>query len=665
VPPATAQPSRNHTVLPSVIDTPNNNDPRFTETSQTNIAASDVTKRPKKKTKPRFTATLNMENSSGPVNTTDSQPTAARPDSQTPEEDLSHEPSQPIDLESLNNIFSIDQDMIKFHLPKDKYYGPMMNYIKDNSQLPKDKNVRAKLLRNYDNYYIKDGLLYYLSKPARYAFDRSLRECLVIPADLTEQIISLAHSSPIHGCAHQGVEKTLNKLHEYKVYWDNLTSETAKFVTSCRHCIETKSKFCRAAPFQKLNYDQGVTIGSHLHADHALLPMTKDSFRYALVLVDRYSKFTMVIPARSCNALTTANLIFSEYLPLFGIPAKIITDNHQAFRSKLIYQLCSLIGIKHTFISPLNPQSNGVVESKMLTIKNSLKTFLSEQKDWPLMLKHIQMSINNSSHSSLGPDLTPNHVRFGCKLPNIVDLAILPPNISDIPVQEYCTKLITRLREINHFVKNKLNSNQDKIITHSNLKRTAKEFSVSDHVALYQPVVPTGDRKTVNQSLFKKFKTGYIISAKIDKYHYRLIETATGKAHRSLIHINRLVRSSDRPQQAYIFDVVQKPQDDILPALANLQATPLKANTEPLDLNSISRIDAKKQIDETWHVRIRFVDNPDKTLWHVYSELDAKIKSLADLMWTSLTTLKASRKVAKIKPIAYVSEVTINLNNPA
>ena len=48
---------------------------------------------------------------------------------------------------------------------------------------------------------------------------------------------------------------------------------------------------------------------------------------------------------------------------------KIITDNGPEFSNQLIVDLAYLIGLKHTFTSPFNFQSNGKVEEINNVIK--------------------------------------------------------------------------------------------------------------------------------------------------------------------------------------------------------------------------------------------------------------------------------------------------------
>ena len=59
------------------------------------------------------------------------------------------------------------------------------------------------------------------------------------------------------------------------------------------------------------------------------------------------------------EASTVANM-FYNFVCRFGAP--VYTDQGRNFESKLIYDVCSLLGFEKTRTSPYHPQSNGMVE---------------------------------------------------------------------------------------------------------------------------------------------------------------------------------------------------------------------------------------------------------------------------------------------------------------
>ena len=91
-----------------------------------------------------------------------------------------------------------------------------------------------------------------------------------------------------------------------------------------------------------------------------------------LVLVDSYSKWIDVKCMNSTNALSTIDelrLMFSEH----GIPEEIVTDNGPPFQSIEFREFVNLNAIKHVFVPPYHPASNGAAERSVRLVKESLK----------------------------------------------------------------------------------------------------------------------------------------------------------------------------------------------------------------------------------------------------------------------------------------------------
>ena len=64
------------------------------------------------------------------------------------------------------------------------------------------------------------------------------------------------------------------------------------------------------------------------------LPITADGLDSILTIVDRFSKFVILIPCRiSISAYEVAQLVFSEVICKYGTPEKIISDRDVRFQS--------------------------------------------------------------------------------------------------------------------------------------------------------------------------------------------------------------------------------------------------------------------------------------------------------------------------------------------
>ncbi|KAK2364020.1 putative mitochondrial protein [Trifolium repens] len=117
-----------------------------------------------------------------------------------------------------------------------------------------------------------------------------------------------------------------------------------------------------------------------LHMD-LMGPMQVESLggkRYALVVVDDYSRYTWV------NFIREKSDVFDVFKELCiqlqrekgSNVVRIRSDHGREFENSKFNEFCSTEGIKHEYSSPITPQQNGVVERKNRTIQESARVML-------------------------------------------------------------------------------------------------------------------------------------------------------------------------------------------------------------------------------------------------------------------------------------------------
>ena len=129
-----------------------------------------------------------------------------------------------------------------------------------------------------------------------------------------------------------------------------------------------------------------------------------------LIIVDYYSKFLFIekMPAH-CTAKAVVEVtkkLFSEQ----GIPQKVVSDNGPQFSFSLYTAFAKEWNFLHVTSSPHYPQSNGLVERSVQTVKYSLGKAKASRNDRNMALLCIRTTPVDSN------DPSPGELLFGRKL---------------------------------------------------------------------------------------------------------------------------------------------------------------------------------------------------------------------------------------------------------
>ena len=80
-----------------------------------------------------------------------------------------------------------------------------------------------------------------------------------------------------------------------------------------------------------------------------LIEKTSDGFQYILVMTDRFSKLTKVVPLKKITAHTVAQAFLVHWCFNYGLPAVLLSDNGSQFTAALFKTVCTELGIRQSF----------------------------------------------------------------------------------------------------------------------------------------------------------------------------------------------------------------------------------------------------------------------------------------------------------------------------
>ena len=113
----------------------------------------------------------------------------------------------------------------------------------------------------------------------------------------------------------------------------------------------------------------------------------------------------------------TANILVNRFIPLWGCPSTLLSDNSLHFCARLATAVSKLLGIHKLTTSAYHSSGNGGVERVNHTMAQMLALVCNEhQNDWDVHLPHVEYAYNNSV--SAATDLASNEVHIG-RLPRL------------------------------------------------------------------------------------------------------------------------------------------------------------------------------------------------------------------------------------------------------
>jgi transposase InsO family protein len=140
----------------------------------------------------------------------------------------------------------------------------------------------------------------------------------------------------------------------------------------------------------------------------------KGKFQNVLVITDVFTKYAWAIPTRNQTAVTTARVLFDQFLVHYGFPRKLHSDQGRQFEGRLIHELCKLTGTSKSRTTPYHPMGNAVTERFNRTLISMLRTVSTERKaDWKSCIPSLVHAYNSTVHDSTGH--SPFFLMFGCK----------------------------------------------------------------------------------------------------------------------------------------------------------------------------------------------------------------------------------------------------------
>lgn len=344
------------------------------------------------------------------------------------------------------------------------------NTIVESIKVTQDRDEHLKAIKkilekdDYEDYVLENNVLYK---------QLNGEKLLVIPTRMQQDLIRRCHEEN----GHFSVKKTCEVIS--KDYWFTKMNDKIKdVIDNCVHCILWNRKSGKQEgllhPIEK-----GDLPFSTYHIDH-LGPMvaTNKGYRYLLVIVDAFTKFTWIYPTKGLTSQEVIQKMEVQKVN-FGNPMRLIADRGTAFRSEEFSEYCKEQYIRLQHITTGVPRGNGQVERiHKIIVPVLAKLSADKPESWYKNVGKVQMSINSSFQRSIG--LTPFELLFGIRMNKQEDL-----HLKRLIEEELIEDFQTGRNELRERAKLEINKIQEENRRNFNKKRKpATLYKEGDIVAI-------------------------------------------------------------------------------------------------------------------------------------------------------------------------------------
>ena len=186
---------------------------------------------------------------------------------------------------------------------------------------------------------------------------------LYIPLNLRDKYLERCHEG------HQSFDRCYSRAAQ-SIWWPGMYSDVENYVKKCMICVKQSS--VKHQPWTENPLPEGpwVEVGADV------FQIRDELF---LILVDYYTRWIETLPIR-CQTSNEVVKAMKCLFARFGVPKKLRSDNGPCFASDLFKSFAKEWNFLHCTSSPRYPQSNGLAERAVGTVKRMWKKEVDYEK---------------------------------------------------------------------------------------------------------------------------------------------------------------------------------------------------------------------------------------------------------------------------------------------
>ena len=190
---------------------------------------------------------------------------------------------------------------------------------------------------------------------------------IYIPKDQRKSLLLRVYRIDL---SHLRFEKMYQFL-RLRYYWERMTNDIKEILESCSMCARMSAE----VPFQPLRPIESFYPFQRVSLDTAHVVRGNTTY-YFIVGVDHFTRWVEAQFIGSATSENVIKFILENIVYWHGCPAYIQTNGGKPYVSQAIETFLSRYDIKHSVTAAYHPESNGLAEKTIKTIKAGLSKLL-------------------------------------------------------------------------------------------------------------------------------------------------------------------------------------------------------------------------------------------------------------------------------------------------
>ena len=347
--------------------------------------------------------------------------------------------------------------------------------------LPEDSTKARKVALQESLFTIVEGILYFIDSR------HQNQKRAVVPQHLRTKILQETHSSFYGG--HFSGQRLYNSLRT-RWWWRGMFNDALRFAKACPECaIATGTGRRIKPPLHPIPVSRPFQI---LAIDVMDLPPTERGNKHVVVIQDLFTKWPFVFAVPDQKTDRIARLIAEEVVPCFGVPECLLSDRGTNLVSKLMMDLCKILGITKLSTTAYHPQCDGAVERFNRTLKSILRKHAARFGcQWDRFLPGVLWAYRNTPHTSTGEK--PSFLLYGVDCRSPTEAAYLPPEeVYHTDVEDYREELMLTLSSARQLAASRIQRAQMKYKEQYDRKAKETTLRIGDWVLIRFPQDESG-----------------------------------------------------------------------------------------------------------------------------------------------------------------------------